>query len=85
MVDTKQVLQDLIDNLDKQIVETEGIIQAQQGCLVTLKKQRVYIVAKKKSVEEEEKREAEAAGAAACEKKRKSRPRKKGGQTPLKD
>jgi hypothetical protein len=85
MTSAKQALQDLIDNLDKQIVETEGIIQAQQGCLVTLKKQKVYIIAKKKSIEDEEKREAEALKAAECDKKRKSRPRKKGGQTPLKD
>lgn len=80
MADTKQVLQDLIDNLNKDITETEGILQAQQGCLVTLKKQRNYIIAKKKSIEEQEKAEAEA----AKEKPTKVRPRKKSGQTPLK-
>lgn len=80
MADTKQVLQDLIDNLNKEITETEGILQAQQGCLVTLKKQRNYIIAKKKGIEEQEKAEAES----SKEKPTKVRPRKKSGQTPLK-
>lgn len=81
MADTKQVLQDLIDNLNKEITETEGILQAQQGCLVTLKKQRNYIIAKKKGIEEEEKRAEEASAEAPKTKRQRG---KKGAQTPLK-
>lgn len=82
MADAKKVLQDLIDNLNKEITETEGILQAQQGCLVTLKKQRNYIVAKKKGIEEEEKREAEEKAKEQAPPKVKRQRGKKGAQTP---
>ncbi len=80
MVDTKQVLQDLIDGLNQQIVETEGIIQAQQGCCIALKRTRNDIVAKKRGIEEDEKREKEQVAKESGQRKKKTR---KSGQTKL--
>lgn len=50
MEEADKILDDLIRQTEQSIVETEGIIQAQQGALVTYKKVKMALISKKESL-----------------------------------